>query len=195
VHDGLAEHCRFLPGLALDAPWRATEPELRREAGLVKPEEGLLEVAHGPDVGEALAWACNGGDDVCSALLELGRTVTARAEFWYAVAYVSAQLLADGEDSTILGVGGEAAANAAVDAFEDALRIFHAASGIGFVAETSHDYAETLLGYGKVILCFFDESDACDVERPLKVALKLHEDLLGHFHPRTCHVRKLCCHT
>jgi len=181
---------------ALEAHGRAVDLDtaaLRSASASMGGNEAHGEVAQ-DCAEEALAMACAGGIGSRRAALELGRSLAALGEFWHSVAYVSAQLLADGECPLIVGVDGEAAANAALDTFEDAVRLFRVASSDDCPIEVSRDYAEILLGYGKVILCFFEDLDSCKVESPLEQALKLYEELLGRSHPRTCHLRKVCLH-
>lgn len=141
---------------------------------------------------ELLSSLCATGGSPRSAVVQLGRCLWGFAEFWHSIAYVSTQHLADGESSSIFNIDAEDAANAALDAFEAALRVFHAANCDEDNAEGARDYAEVLLGYGKVLLCFFDDEDACEFERPVQKSLKLHEQLWGASHPRTLHVQRLC---
>lgn len=166
-------------------------PEQRPAEEVAPVDHPVLFAETPPDI---LALVSVAGDGPRRAAWELGRCVAAVAEFWHSIAYVSGQRLADNEGSTVFGVEGEVAANAALDAFEDAVRVMRAAGSEIAQAEASEDFADVLLGYGNVLLCFFEQADAREVERPLEQALKLYEELLGHGHPRTCQVRRLCRH-
>lgn len=58
------------------------------------------------------------------------------------------------------------------------------------MARISLESAEAVRGYGSVILCFFDDTQA-QIDRPLTKSLALYDELLGRAHPVSDHVRKL----
>jgi len=126
-------------------------------------------------------------------LLELAESLAAFADFWFTVAYLAIQDLVDDDQdddtyvvASIMGVSAEVAANTALNFFEDAIEVFSRAR-----LERSLEYAMTVKNYGKCVMCFFDESDALAVDRPLVESFKLHVDFLGPAHPLTTSVRDL----
>lgn len=132
---------------------------------------------------------------------ELAASLVALGDFKLSVAYCATQRHADdatvggdasceASDATLLDV--EQAANDALEIFEEAIELYSEppCHGAEPVLRISLESAEAVRGYGSVILCFFDDTQA-QIDRPLTKSLALYDELLGRAHPVSDHVRKL----
>mmetsp|Transcript_87632 Transcript_87632/g.253074 ORF Transcript_87632/g.253074 Transcript_87632/m.253074 type:complete len:509 (+) Transcript_87632:44-1570(+) len=131
-----------------------------------------------------------GRPEIREPLLGLGACTASLAECWFCISAAARHLRFTSPG--LLGIGVDAAAKKSRETFESALAIF---SG-GFVdvglLERSIEYADALKDYGKLCSCFFGGNSAHAASSPLTKALRLHTELLGVAHPRTCNIRRLC---